>query len=74
MHTPERAGKIIESCVALHNCAKVGKVKLYRDFHMKDSFRKTQARVVQPDQAGKQPKQKFNNVRKGFIDSWFGEN
>ena len=71
MHKPERAGKIIESCVALHNCAKVGKVKLYRDFGMKDSFKKRQQRVVQPDQAGQKEQMKFKNIRKAFIDNWF---
>ena len=73
MHSPSRSGRIIEACVALHNCAKVGEVKLYKDFGMTDCFTRIQPRVVQPDQAGQKPKQKFHNMRSTFVKSWFAK-
>ena len=71
MHEPHIAACIIETCVALHNCAKVGKVKLLKDFYCKDGFKKKQKRVVQPDNLSQKPREKFLNIRKKFIEDWF---
>ena len=70
-HSPHRAGAIIETCVCLHNCAKAGKVKLLRDIKCKDSFRKIQDKIVQPDNLGRKDRVKFANLRKSFIKDNF---
>ena len=71
MHDPHRSSCIIETCVALHNCAKAGKVKLLKDFYCRDGFKKVQKRVVQPDNLSQKPRTKFVNIRKDFIREWF---
>jgi hypothetical protein len=70
-HDPERAGRVIEACVCLHNCAKVAKLKILKDFPSKDGFRVCRTAVVQPKQVGVKPKLKFANLRKDFIDTYF---
>ena len=72
-HAPVRAGRIIESCCCLHNCAKIGGVKILKDFKMKDSFQKVQAKIVQPLNKGQQGPKKFTNMRKDFIKEHFSQ-
>ena len=72
MHTPLRAARIIETCVCLHNCAKMGKVKILKDHPLsKDGYKRKQAKVQQPANLGRRPTLVFRNMRKTFIKNHF---
>ena len=71
MHKPQMCGYIIETCAALHNCARICKIKLLRDFPAKDGFRKIQKRAVQPLNTTRAPRVKFANIRADYIEDFF---
>ena len=70
-HDPKRSGCIIETCVALHNCAKLAKVKLLHDFPSKDGFRRITQKIVQPVNVGHKERLKFKNLRQEYIHDFF---
>ena len=70
-HDPIRAARIVESCVALNNCAKIAGLPIKKDFYAKDSFVGYKDPVEQPTNAAQGERIPFGNLRKEYIARYF---